>query len=149
MLLFSFQSNTIYDNLFCFDYLEQGECPTNHLVKNLLQIKLQTTSCYSLNYPTLYLPMTHKCDSKLTCQGTSTTVHLPDCRLPACWYYLIASYSSSCNLTPPFPWVLIGRHVIFLKSTPSKYKARQKAGFPVITYITLLLRVVLSIYQAA
>ena len=101
-----------------------------------------TTQPYTFPWPSSAI-------QRLTCQGTSTTVPLPDCCLPAWWYYLIASYSSSCNLTPPFTRVLIGRHVIFLKSTPSKYKARQKAGFPVITYITLLLRVVLSIYQAA
>ena len=59
-------------------------------------------------------------------------------------------YSSSCNLTPPISRVLICRHLIFCPSTwPTccnsprkcarvKYKARQKAGFPIATYTTTL-----------
>ena len=55
------------------------------------------------------------------------------------------SYSSSCNLTPPISPVLMGQHLIFClliwatywksprKCTPVKYKARQKAGFPIVT----------------
>ena len=58
------------------------------------------------------------------------------------------TYSSSCNLTPPISWLLIGRHLSFCpltwqtccnsprKCTPVKYKARQKAMFPIITYTT-------------
>ena len=54
------------------------------------------------------------------------------------------SYSSSYYLTPPIPRVLIGPHLIFCsltsptgcksprKCTPVKYKARQKAGFPIV-----------------
>ena len=53
--------------------------------------------------------------------------------------------NSSYNLAPPISWVLIGRHLIFFpltlrtfcnsprKCTPVKYKARQKAGSPIVT----------------
>ena len=53
--------------------------------------------------------------------------------------------SASDNLTPPISRVLIGRHLHFCsltsptycnssrKCTPVKYKARQKAGFPIVT----------------
>ena len=62
---------------------------------------------------------------------------------PCCW-----AYSSPCNLTPPVSRVLIGRHLIFCpptwpmccnsprKCTPVKYKARQKAEFPIVNYKT-------------
>ena len=55
------------------------------------------------------------------------------------------TYSSSYNLTPPISRVLIGRHLFFCslmspaccnspwKCTPVKYKARQKAEFPIVT----------------
>ena len=48
------------------------------------------------------------------------------------------THSVSCNLTPPISWVLIGRHLIFCspawpKCSPGKYKAGQKAGFPIVT----------------
>ena len=60
---------------------------------------------------------------------------------------LIQAYSSPCNLTPPISWVLIGQPLIFSltsptccnsprKCTPVKYKARQKAGFQIVTYTT-------------
>ena len=57
-------------------------------------------------------------------------------------------YSSSDNLASPISRVLIIRHLILCsltsptccnsprKCTPVKYKARQKAGFPIITYTT-------------
>ena len=56
--------------------------------------------------------------------------------------------SSSYNLTPAISQVRIGEHLIFcsppwptccnspLKCTPVKYKPRQKAGFPIVTYTT-------------
>ena len=55
------------------------------------------------------------------------------------------TYSSSYNLAPPISRVLIGQHLIFCslmsptccnlprKCTPVKYKAKQKAGFPIVT----------------
>ena len=58
------------------------------------------------------------------------------------------SYSSSHNLTPAISRALIGRYLIFCsptwptccnssrKCTPVKYKASQKAGFPIVTYTT-------------
>ena len=58
---------------------------------------------------------------------------------------LRTSHSSSYNLTPPISRVLIGPHLIFCsltsptccksprKCTPVKYKARQEAGFPIVT----------------
>ena len=62
-------------------------------------------------------------------------------KLSNCQY----TYSSSYNLTPPTSRVLIGQHLIFCsltsptccnsprKCTPVKYKARQKAGFRIVT----------------
>ena len=62
--------------------------------------------------------------------------------------FLDLTYSSSDNLAPPISWVLIGRHLILCsltspaccnsprKSTPVRYKARQKARFPVVTHTT-------------
>ena len=59
-----------------------------------------------------------------------------------------SAYSSSNNLAPPISRVLIGQHLIFSlltpptccnsppKCTPVKYKAKQKAGFPIVTYTT-------------
>ena len=59
--------------------------------------------------------------------------------------FCTVSYSSSYNLTPAISRVLIGRHLIFCSltwptccklpwiCTQVKYKARQKAGFPVVT----------------
>ena len=58
---------------------------------------------------------------------------------------VLHAYSSSYNLTPPISQVLIGRYLIFYsltspmccnsprKCTPLKYKARQNAGFPIVT----------------
>ena len=63
-------------------------------------------------------------------------------------HYSINTYSLSYNLRPPIARVLIGQHLIFYsltsptccssprKCTPVKYKKRQKAGFPVVTYTT-------------
>ena len=60
-------------------------------------------------------------------------------------------YSSSYNLIPAISRVLIGWHLIFCspmwptccnssrKCTRVKYKARQKAGFPIVTYTTPIL----------
>ena len=62
--------------------------------------------------------------------------------------FLYVSYSSSDNLTLPISRVLTGRYLIFSsltsrtccnsprKCTPVKYRDRQKAGFPIVTYIT-------------
>ena len=62
-------------------------------------------------------------------------------KLPNCQY----TYSSSYNLTPPTSRVMIGQHLIFCslasptccnsprECTPVKYKARQKAGFRIVT----------------
>ena len=58
------------------------------------------------------------------------------------------AYSSSYNLAPAISRVLIGQRLIFcsptwptccnstLKCTPVKHKARQKAGFQIVTYTT-------------
>ena len=58
---------------------------------------------------------------------------------------LLERYSLSYNLIPPISQVLSGRHLIFCsltlptccnssrKCTPVKYKAGQKAGFPIVT----------------
>ena len=69
------------------------------------------------------------------------------------------TYSSSHNLTPAISRVMIGQHLIFYsppwlkccnsprKCTPVKYKARQKAGFPIVTYTTSEEKVFLEISQ--
>ena len=76
--------------LSCFDFLGEAEFPTNQLVKNLLQIKLQLESRYSLNHPTLYLSITYNCDSKLNCLvHPEECLSLPVCHLAACWEYLM------------------------------------------------------------
>ena len=58
------------------------------------------------------------------------------------------TYSSSFNLAPAISQVMIVQHLMFCsptrptccnsprKCTTAKYKAGQKAGFPVITYTT-------------
>ena len=58
------------------------------------------------------------------------------------------AHSSSYNLTPALSRVLLGQHLIFCshtwskccnaprKCTPVTYKARQKDGFPVLTWTT-------------
>ena len=69
------------------------------------------------------------------------------------------TYSSSHNLTPAISRVMIGQHLIFYsppwlkccnsprKCTPVKYKARQKAGFSIVTYTTSEEKVFLEISQ--
>ena len=71
--------------------------------------------------------------------------HSKNCKKNGFNLSLFMSYSSSYNLTPPISRVLIDRYLIFCsltspkccnsarKCTPVKYKARQRAGFPIVT----------------
>ena len=69
------------------------------------------------------------------------------------------TYSFSYNLTPAISRFLIGEHLIFSsppwptccnsprKCTSFKYKARQKTGFPIVTYTTSQEKTFLEISQ--
>ena len=69
------------------------------------------------------------------------------------------TYSSSYNLTSAISRVTIGEHLIFCsrlwptccnsprKCTPVKYKARQRAGFPIVTYTSSQEKFFLEILQ--